>query len=812
MGSLRRCWRDGAFRILALSVGLAALALASVILLRAELDQRVDQRTAASLGGALVLEGSRAPDDRQRPVDNELSSSLVLEFPTVVVAGDDTLLVSAKAVDADYPLRGELQVAPDRFGDAGPRDHGPRPGHAWVADGVIDRLGKAVGDTLTLGETDLTITGVIRSEPDQGTAFYSVNPRVLMHADDVAASGVIGPGSRLDYRLLVDGPATAVAAHRRQLESAGLRPDQSLEGVDDARVRSFGPLQQLTLYVSVGVLLVVVLCAAALTMASAQRATRQARLAALLRTFGAPRRRVLRRLLTGEAIALLPAAAAGLLLGSLVVLVARQALGWQGPLAAGPADWLLIAALPPGLWLVFGVTQGLALARAPITRLLQRSGGVQPVGAGGLIAAVALLALAAAWLSGSARELAWLIGLLLVLAIGLPAALWPLFKGLDWLSPRLPLASRLALRRLTRRPTLALPLLAALMAAMAVLALSGHVGTRLLADWRASLPERAPNYFLLNVFDADLPALDAWLADHNAIAKPRYPVTRARLTEINDQPVRQAVTKESRQAGNALNRDLVLTETDRLPPSNQVSVGRWHGEDDTTGVSVETELARGLGIALGDNVTFVGPSGELTATVTSLREVNWESFEPNFYFIFTPGTLAAADLSWLTSFWLPPGDGGRLAELLRQMPQATLLDVNTLLDRAQAIIDQASRASALLAALLMAAALLVLAAALMSLRTVRDRDNAMLRVLGADAALLRRIAWREALAWGGLAAIGASLLVTAALWPLGQLLFDGRLPWSAWQLLPAAAALGIALGGLRLGRGGDDGPMRLLAS
>lgn len=813
MPSLLRPWRDPAFRILALAVGLAALALTAVILFRAELDARVTERSAETLGGSLVLEGTRAPEPAQWQAADEIRRAQTWEFPSVVLAGGDSLLVSVKAVAGGYPLVGTLAVAPDRFAETEPSTHGPDRGTIWVADGVIDRLPVAVGDSLIVGRAELEIAGVIRREPDQGAAFYSLNPRVLMHADDLAAADLLGPGSRLTHRGLFDGlPAAIAALHDRLKEN--LRPDQSLLTVADASIRSLGPLRQLALYVTLGVLLVVLLCGAAVYLATVRRAARRARLAALLRSFGARRRGVVLRLLSTELPALLPMVVLGAVLGTSLILVARNALGWSGPLAAGPGDWLAIAAGPLALWLVFGLPQMLDLARAPVVELLRgESRRVRARNQVVFAACLGLLVAAAAWLTGSLAETGQLLGLLVALVVGLPLLLWPLLKGLDAVSPRLPLAARLAVRRLSRRPGIALPLLAALTVSMAVLALSGQAGRELLTDWRAQLPERAPNYFLLNVFERDLSALDVWLDRHGAEAKPRYPVVRARLVTINGEPVREAVTKETAESENALNRDLVLTETAAVPPSNTVAAGEWFGPDAGGEVSVEKELAANLGLELGDRVTFVGAGGTLDARVTSLRAVDWESFEPNFYFIFEPGSLPQSQITWLTSFWLPPGDGRRLAELLQKMPQATLLDVNALLDRAQSIIAQATRATAFLALLLMGAALLVLGAALLAMSEARARDNALLRTLGADTRLLQRIARYESLAWGAFAAAAATAAVFAALAPLGNLLFDGRLPWSWWQALPALIALAVAIMGARLGRATlRTSPVRLLAA
>jgi len=800
MRTLLRPWRDPSFRLLAAALAIAAFALGAMILLRAELEARFAVRTAEALGGELVLSGTHAPTPEQRTLAARVRQAEVVDFSTVLVRGDDLLLVSARAVDAAYPLAGTLEVAPSRFAPAAARTQGPAPGELWVADQVLDRLGVIPGDTLELGNKTFIIDAVIRQLPDEGAGFYGMSPRVLFHRDDLAATGVLAPGTHVDYRLLM---SHAIGVDLDSIAAAlrpGLRPDQQLEDIADAAVRSLGPLRQLTLWAKLAVLLISLLCGAAIHLATSQRVARRARLAGLLRSFGASRRQVIGRLLGREFAAVLPAVALGSGLGIALVAVLRTLLDWQQRWAGTATDWLALALGPLLLWFGFALPRLASLVRVPALVVL-RQGGQPRAAAGGLELAAALTVpvLLAGLLTDSLADLGAL--LLLVAALGalLPVVLWPALKALDIAGSRLPLAARLALRRLGRRPALTLPLLAALTLAMAVLTLSGLVGTRLLDDWRTKLPARAPNHFVLNLFDADRDAYHAWLDAQHAEGQPLYPTVRGRLTSINDVPMRDAVTKENARSERALNRDLALTETAQLPRSNRVTQGTWPTRGD--GVSVERELAENLGLVLGDRLQFVTSRGTLDARVTSLREVDWDSFEPNFFFMFAPGALAGEDITWLTGFWLPPdGPAGRTAALLQELPHITLLDVHALLARAADIARQASRATALLAALLMFAALLVLAAALQGGQVERGRDNALLRTLGGEQKLLRQIAWIEFLTLGGCAALGAVLIALAVLYPLGSRLGIALPLGSPWLLLPPSLAALVAVAGVAASR------------
>ena len=799
MHGLTRPWRDPAFRLLAAALAIAGFALAAMILLRAELEARFVVRTAESLGGDLVLSGTHPPSAQQRALVAPARHTQVIEFSTALVHGDALLLASARAVGDGYPLYGAIDAAPGRFRPPRPMPGGPPPGALWVDPQVLDRLGLAIGDRLAIGSQGFAIAEVIHGLPDAGAGFYGMNPRVLFDLAELDATGVLAPGSRAEHRLLIGATAGVDLARITAALRPTLRPDQRLEGTADAAVRSLGPLRQLTLWAKLGVLLISLLCGAAIYLATAQRVAQRARLAGLLRTFGASRGQVVSRLLGRELVAALPAAALGTGLGVALVALVRGLLDWHQPWAATAADLLAAALGPLLLWAGFALPRLAALVQVPALAVLRQSLRPGPLASGlELAAALAVPVLLAGLLTGSLAELGVLLLGIAALGALLPLLLWPLLKGLDVVGARLPLAARLALRRLGRRPALALPLLAALTLAMATLALSGLVGTRLLADWRAKLPMQAPNHFVLNLFTEDLDAYRTWLNAQGGRGEPLYPVARGRLTAINGVPARTAVTKETDGEVRALNRDLSLTRASALPASNHLVAGRWPPA--ASGISVEAELAERLGLTLGDRLEFVTSRGTLEAQVTSIRQVDWESFEPNFYFMFGPEALAGQDITWITGFWLPPGDGARIATLLEHLPHLTVLDVNALLAKAQDIAAQASRATALLAALLMLAALLVLAAAIRGGEAERGRDNALLRALGGDRTLLRRVAWLEFAALGGCAAAGAALLLIAALYPLGQRL-DLALPIaSGWLALPAALAALVAVAGVTASR------------
>src|SRR5690606_38197192 len=349
---LLRPWRDSAFRVLALSLFVASLALSTIMLLRAELESRFDRRGAELLGGDIELDSGRPADEAQLALLEAFDTSRNIRFRSVLVEDEEILLVGIKAVDDNWPLYGQVQVADDRFANAYTLDQGPTRGEVWVGEQVLDRLQRAIGDTITVGSLELPITRVVRQEPDQGAGFYGMTPRVLMHIDDLPATGILAQGSRANFEISV---RTADIEGAIALLEPTLRPDQEIDTVSKRQASSMGPMRQMTLWISLGVLLIALLCGAAIYLTTSLRVARKAKLAALLRTFGASRRSVMTRLLGEELVAILPAIIVGIVAGVVVTLVTRNLLGWNEPLAATVQHWLAVCLAPLTLFAAFAL-------------------------------------------------------------------------------------------------------------------------------------------------------------------------------------------------------------------------------------------------------------------------------------------------------------------------------------------------------------------------------------------------------------------------------------------------------------------------
>lgn len=795
--SILRPWRDSAFRILAFSLLVATLALTAVVVLRSEVAGSFQRQGEAALGGHWVLSASRPPEAEQHTLLATAPHSQILEFQTVALFQDNFVLASVKAVDAHWPLIGTLEIARDRFSSLTEHvNHGPASGELWADDQLFDRLGVNVGDTLEVGNASLTVSARIVFDPSEGGNFYALNPKLLMSAEDLQRTAVLGPGSRYRHRTAV---LDADGSLRQALEPT-LRNDQRLRDVDEQLARQFGPLQQLTRWLSIGVLLITLLCGAAIYLASGLRLQRQSRRAALMRTFGASRNTILRQLFSQELSALLPAVLAGWLAG---FGLAQLGLGVLGKDTQGlaPLTWLSVLLAPLVLYTAFATPKLLNLLAVPAMQVL-RDNQPTPLNRLSLELAAALFGplLLAALLTGSLAEVGRVMLGIALFALVLPLVVWPLLLLLKRREMSLNITTLLGLRRLSRHPVTTLPLLTALMLSLAILTLSGLAGSGLIQQWQRQLPQQAPNFFLFNLFDDDLPTVRAFIDSNQAQSQPLYPIVRARLTTINAVPVRDAVSKENEDAERTLNRDLALTESTELPASNRLAAGAWHGTGRTLEVSAETKVAESLGLQLGDVLEFTGASGSVSATLTSLREVDWDSFAPNFYFMFSQGAFNELDKTWLTSFWLPEQQQHNIPALIKSLPNSNLIDVNALLARGHELLRQATAATSLLAALMIIAALLVLSAAVVANHGQRKALLGLLQALGASHAAKQRLLLAEFGILALLATLLALLLAVLAWLPLAVLLLKGQWLWSLWWLLPIAGGLVIFAVGSYQGR------------
>jgi putative ABC transport system permease protein len=812
----RRDLQHGELTLLLLALVLAVAATSSLRFFSSGLEKKLRLDAARLIAADLVVRSSRPLADavlaeaRKLP----LRRTRTLEFSSVLIRGDRFQLAAVKAVATGYPLRGDIQLR--SAGGDRPARGIPAPGTVWVDGRLLALLDARIGDTLQLGDRRFRIAAVIAAESDRSN-FISLSPRALMNLDDVAATGVIQPGSRLQYQLLLAGPEAAIADFRAAVKpvlGVGARLLDAAGGLPEVA----SPLLQVSRYLGLAAMMTVLLSGLAIAVTARRFAAHHFDTLALMRCLGATRAQALRPLLAEMLLLWIFATALGMVIGLLAAQLISHFLE-----TLLPGGMPVLTLWPPLLTGVATATLALAgfalpplaaLGRVTPLRVLRRELAPPPWSALAMttIALAALLLLVI--LETGETELAAIViggGAVLTLI---------LHRALAWMLVRLrhrftsPLLAGLV-RDAGATATQVLGLATGLAALLLMISLRGE----LLASWQQKLPAAAPNQFAINIpaesRDAFTAALQADGLQHAAL----FPVIRARLTRINGQAVQTLEQHEDdtpSRRDESLRRELNLTWSATLPPGNRIVSGHWQPVAPASGaapVSIEKKLAERLGIGPGDHLHFALAEGELDAVVSSVRAVDWDSFQPNFYFVFPPGTLDRFPASYLTSFYVPPDRREVLAPLVRRFPAVVMIDVATFMAEIRQLLDHIAHAVETVLTFVLAAGLLVVVAQVHAGIDARRDEAALLRVIGASRATLRRRALAEFTLLGAAAGVLAALLNEAVAAVVNVRLLDAAASWHPvlWWQAPLAGALLVTLAGLLpLRRVWTDSPLLTL--
>lgn len=770
---LAREWRAGEMRVVLLALALAVASLTAVRYFSDRVEQALGKEANTLLAADLALVSDHPLDVayQQAAVERGLKISRTTTFLSMALAGERNLLTGIKAVETGYPLRGELRIAPELFAPDAPTRSLPAPGEVWVDSRLASGLGVKPGDWVEIGDSRLRIAAMLTFEGERGGNFMALAPRLLLNQTDLAATGLVQPGSRIVYRLLVAGEAAQVTAFQAWAKSRLGRGEQ-LEDVRDARPELRQVLDRAQRYLGLAALLTVLLAAAATQMALRRYVQRHFDQFALLRCFGASQRRLF-------TLYLLQLGGLGLLAGAL-----GSGLGWlaQAGMVHLLGDALRLGLPPPSLWppimglamgvllvLAFSLPALLRLARVPALRVLRRDLGAPPAGA---IAAqgvgLALVGGLLFWQAGEPKLGFIVAGGVLALALAAVLAIRLLLLPLPWLAQRMPVSVRLGLLNLRRRSWETTLQAMALSLGLLALLLLTLVRDDLFDSWRNQAPANAPNRFVINIQPDQVEAVRALLIGQGIEDVVLYPMARARLTHIGDRAVAPDDFAEPR-AKRLIEREFNLSAMAQLPPGNPVIAGRWSGNE---GFSVEAGLAETLGIKLGDPLLFDAGGLPLSGRVTSLRKVDWDSFRVNFFVIAAPAAFANLPQSHITSFHLPSARGAVLAQLVTAFPNLTVIDVEQVMHELRGLLDRVAAAVELIFLFSLGVGLLVLLAALYARRDERAREIALWRTLGASR---RRVLIALATEFSALGLLAGGLAAGAASgvsWLLAEQVFE----------------------------------------
>ncbi|MCX7113092.1 MAG: ABC transporter permease [Proteobacteria bacterium] len=805
---VRRDWSSGELNILGLALIIAVAASTAVSLFGHRLTRTMETQAAEFLAADLVVSSHDAYAEEwfRKAVEMGLANARTVEFPSVLVENNELLLTGAKAVSDAYPLRGAMRTTLSDLAAETTAKEAPLPGEAWVDSRVLHTLKLALNDSITLGEKPLKLARIITHEPDRRGDLYSLSPRILFNLADLAAAGVIRPGSNAHYYALFAGDPIQILAFKRWLKPL-LHPGQQLVDIHEDRPELGNALSRAERYLGLSSIVIVLIAGVAIAMSARRYTERHYDLTALLKCMGAKERDVLSIHLLQYLVIGIAFSGAGCAIGFL----AQEGVAWwlKGilPHALVPPAWYApLFGVAAGLFVLLGfaLPPVLSLKRLPPLRVLRRDLSPLPSSAWTVYGlALATLGILVWRYTGDGRMTAIVLGITLATLAAAGLCVLALLKASRRLIPFLSLSWRFGLQNLTRRPRLGMTQILAFGLTATAMLISLLVRTELIQEWRRQLPANAPNYFVLNLFEEDLSAFRGFLDQHSIIASDFYPIIRGRFTEVNGVDVHTLAHKESQGEG-AINRDLSLTWSQLPPADNPLTGGKWWGRNPPSGlVSVEAKLAESLQIHLGDKLGFSIDGQKRQAVVNSLRSVRWDTMRPNFYMIFSPGTLDGFPARWLTSFYVPPDKKPDLVQLAKRFPAVTLLEVDQLLKQFQTILKEISLSIDFILVFALAAGFAVLFASVRATLDERLREDALLRAMGASSSLLRKSLSIEFATLGMLSGLLAAATTEAIAWALFSRVFDlsPRFHWEIWILAPLLGALAVGVAGYAHTRG-----------
>ncbi|WP_333874385.1 ABC transporter permease [Methylobacter sp.] len=819
--ALRLLWRDsrsGELTILILALIIAVTSSTAIALFADRLQRTMVNQAAEFLAADLVISSPAAVPAEwlSKATELNLAQAQTVEFSSVLIEHDELLLASIKAVSSAYPLRGFLKTTtPDYIARDGEYaasqsgagaastetvEHtGPKPGTAWVDKRILSALKLNLGEPLTVGEKQLIVSNVITYEPDKRGDFYSFSPRVMINADDLQATGILQPGSRVRYFFQFSGETKSLTEFQSWLKPR-LNPSQRIMDIHEDRPELGSALERAERYLGLSSIIVILISGVAIAMATRRYTERHFNATAILRCLGCKQNEIL--WLYGSQFVVL-----GLLASAIGCL-----LGW---FAQETLFHLLRSLLPqqvaaPGLLAVFfGFIIGMAillgfalppllrLKKVPPLRVLRRE--LEPLPSSGwLIYGLAI---------GIVGVLIWRytddlkmtlaiigVGLISLLVFGL--LVYALLRFSRRLLPHLGLTWRFGLQGLLKNSQGSVGQILAFSITLVAMVLSFTVRTDLINDWHKQLPANAPNHFALNIFPDQQQNFQQDLQQQQINDSRFYPVVRGRLVAINNTPVQQIVSKDS-QGENATHRELSLTWTKELPADNKITAGSWWNDAQAGQVSIEQKLAKSLKIKLGDLLAFTVGSEQFTATVASIRELQWDTMKPNFYMIFSPGTLDAFPSTFITSFYLPESQKDFLNTLVKKYPSTTLLEVDLILRQLQTILSQLTEGINYLLYFALMAGFTVLFAAVYATLDSRIHEGALMRTLGANRAFLRKTHIIEFSLLGLISGLLAVIISEVMLYALYTQVMhmDYRANFYLWIYVPLTGALFVGLVG-----------------
>ncbi|HEX4157111.1 MAG TPA: FtsX-like permease family protein [Rhizomicrobium sp.] len=817
----RRELRSGlsGFRIFFASLVLGVAAIAAVGSLAQALLSGLADNGRAILGGDVAIESVHWPlTPEQRAFaqsQGTISQTISMRAMSYALANGRSgarQLIQLKAVDAHYPLYGNVGLSPPISLNAALACGQDSICSAAVEQTLLDRIHLARGGSMRIGNQDFRVSAVLTDEPDRLSGGFSLGPHVIISTGALARTGLVAIGSLIEYDTRVRLPPGASIATFRQ-EAKARFPDAGwqIRDRDHAAPGTDQFIKQISVFLTLAGLTALAVGGVGAGQAVRAFLDRKREEIATLKALGADGRLVfLIFFLQVMTIAVL-AAVAGIVAGAAIPFLVALFYGAEIPV---PAHFGFFIA-PLLLAFVFGILSAAAFAIPPLARareipaaglfrdLVQpaRGRGRLPYLAAAAGAGVAIIALALVFspsLSFSLWFLACAGGGLIALALVSAAIGFALRR----LPPASQPALRLALANMTRPGSATAAVVTALGLGLSLLATVTILDNTISHGVNESLPGTAPSFYFVDIQPSDAPAFDKTIA-HFASARDyrRTPMIRGRIVALNGVPATRA--KVARDSRWALNGDRGITYAAQEPKDTQLTAGHWwpaHYRGPTL-VSFDAELARGMGLKVGDTLTVNVLGREIEGRIANLRDVDFSTGRQNYVLILSPGLIDKAPHSFLATVHVAPRDEDALYRAVTDhFPSVSTVRVRDVIAQLDLVLEKLAfsvRAASLVTIL---AGLLVLASAIAAGLRARLYDSTVMKVIGATRAQIARIYALEYALIGALTGILALGAGAAAASLVTRRVFEVPpvIDWSSVLLAVAGGAILTVVLGLAI--------------
>jgi putative ABC transport system permease protein len=737
---------------------LAVTSISSVGFLGDRLQSSMQMQASSILGADLVLRSPSKIDSKYLDLAaaNDLDSAEMSTFLSMVITEDDNLLASIKAVTESYPLRGELRIV--NFQGAKIKHSGsPMPGNIWIEKKLSETLELMELDKVSIGNKNFIVEGIIEDYPDRNSSFVGFYPIAIVNIGDVDAMGVIQTGSRVVYRKLFSGSQDNLETFEKLLEEipANIRVQNALDVGDNLGE----DIANSTTFFNLASLFTIIISVIASMMAVRRYASRNLLHTSLMKVFGASKLFILGHQTMQLTLVAIFASSLGLIFGyGLQHLLLSTLQGIINTDLPPPSSRPVILGFITAAFVIFATASPYIkiLSETEPIRILRNDFNIN-LSSNFIIYLVAFFTMFG-FLGVLFQDIKLIIYIVIALIL-VTSSLYLISRLLIYALSHMKLSNgkgwKLGLKNIVQRGNDSILQVIIFGLSLLFLVVLAETRTDLVDSWSETLDEDTPNYFLFNIQQYNLEPISNYFNDQGDIVPDFTPLIRGRLLS--------AVRPGSADVNfdNLMEREANLTWQNQLPPSNSLVEGEWWTDgDEVAEVSIDREIAESMNLRIGDELTFSAGGKTFSVTVSSFREIEWQSFSPNFFFILSPAAGIELPNSYITSIKLENSQSF-MNNFTNRFPTITSVNLEAIIEQGKSSLASASLAVQYIFFLTFIAGILALIASVYSNRDQRTKETAIMHAIGASRALIFKSAASEFLILGLLSATTAIIFSIA---------------------------------------------------